>query len=253
MFRVIFKKELREQVRTSRLFVVAVVLFVTGLISPLLAKYTPVILRSIPDLPAGLAGAIPDPTVVDSVGQYVKNITQFGVLLVILFYMGVIAQEKERGTAAMMLVKPVNRTAVVIAKWLAGVLVIVTGVTVAAVAGYAYTAYLFEPISFTGYLWLNFLICIFLLVYLTVAIAASAFARTQGTAALYAFGGLSLVLILGSLPWISKFMPGALLNWGAAISLGVVPEPRWSALVVSMGIIVLLLAAASKKFQKEEI
>ncbi|RPI88437.1 MAG: hypothetical protein EHM41_01375 [Chloroflexi bacterium] len=253
MFRVLLRKELFEQIRTSRLFIVAVVLFITGLISPLLAKYTPVILRSIPDLPAGLAGAIPDPTVVDSVAQYIKNISQFGVLLVILFYMGVIAQEKERGTAAMMLVKPVNRTAVVLSKWLAGALVIVAGIAAAAVAGYGYTVYLFKPISIAGFLWLNFLICVFMLVYLSVAIAASAFARSQGTAALYAFGGLALLLILGSLPWISKVMPGALLDWGAAISLGIIPEARWGALVVSILIIVFLLFSASSKFQKEEI
>lgn len=253
MFRVLLRKELFEQVRTSRFFIVAIVLFVTGLISPLLAKYTPVILRSIPDLPAGLAGVIPDPTVADSVAQYVKNISQFGVLLVVLFYMGVIAQEKERGTAAMMLVKPVNRTVVVLTKWLAGALVILTGIAAAAIAGFAYTTYLFETISIAGFLWLNFLMFIFLLVYLTVAIASSAFARTQGTAALYAFGGLVLVLILGALPWISNYMPGALLNWGAAISLGIVPEPSWGALVVSVSIIALLLVFASKKFQQEEI
>jgi hypothetical protein len=92
-----------------------------------------------------------------------------------------------------------------------------------------------------------------MLVYLSVALAASAFARSQGSAALYAFGGLALLLILGSLPWISKFMPGALLNWGAAISLGIIPEGRWGALVVSILIIVFLLFSASSKFQKEEI
>lgn len=253
MFPVIFRKELLEQVRTSRFFVVLVVLFVTGMISPLLAKYTPIILRSLPDIPEGLAGIIPDPSVVDSVVQYVKNIAQFGVLLVILFYMGVVAQEKERGTAAMLLVKPANRTAVILAKWLAGALVIFTSLIAAAAAGWGYTAYLFEPISIPGFLWLNFLIWIMLLVYLTVAVTASVFAKSQGTAALYAFGGLALVLILGSLPRVSEYMPAALLEWGSALALGSTADARWGTLIVSFAIIGILLGAANAKFKRDEI
>ena len=122
MFQVLLKKEILETRRTSRLLVTLVVFFVVGLISPILAKYTPLILRSIPDMPAGLANAIPEPTVRDAIAQYVKNISQFGILLVILFSMGSIAQEKERGTAAMLLTKPVRRSEVILAKWLAAIL-----------------------------------------------------------------------------------------------------------------------------------
>lgn len=96
MFRVLLRKELLEAKRTSRMLVILVVFFIVGLISPILAKYTPLLLRSIPDMPAGLANAIPEPTVQDAILQYVKNISQFGVLLMILFGMGSIAQEKER-------------------------------------------------------------------------------------------------------------------------------------------------------------
>jgi hypothetical protein len=51
-----------------------------GLISPILANNTPQILRNIPDIPAGLANAIPEQTVQDAIVQYVKNISQFGIL-----------------------------------------------------------------------------------------------------------------------------------------------------------------------------
>jgi ABC-2 type transport system permease protein len=80
MFQVLLKKEILEARRTSRLLVTLVVFFVVGLISPILAKYTPLILRSIPDMPAGLANAIPEQTVQDAIVQYVKNISQFGIL-----------------------------------------------------------------------------------------------------------------------------------------------------------------------------
>ncbi len=111
MIRTLLRKEFREQWRTWKMIVFLAVFLITGIISPLLAKYTPELLRSIPNLPEGLAGIIPNPTVADSVAQYLKNISQFGILLVILLTMGVVAQEKERGTAAMLLTKPVSRSA----------------------------------------------------------------------------------------------------------------------------------------------
>jgi ABC-2 type transport system permease protein len=103
----VLRKELLEQWRTYRFLIVAAVLVLFGLVSPLLAKVTPELLRSIPDVPAGLAESIPDPTVVDAVGQYVKNMSQFGILLALLLSMGMVVQEKERGTAAMMLTRQV--------------------------------------------------------------------------------------------------------------------------------------------------
>ncbi len=92
----VFYKEMTEQWRTYRLLIVVAVMAVFGLASPLLAKLTPEILKSIPDLPPGLADAIPVPTVSDAVAQYVKNMSQFGILLALLVSMGSVAQEKER-------------------------------------------------------------------------------------------------------------------------------------------------------------
>jgi ABC-2 type transport system permease protein len=69
----VFYKEMTEQWRTYRLLIVAAVMVVFGLASPLLAKLTPDLLKSIPGLPPGLAEAIPVPTLADAVIQYVKN------------------------------------------------------------------------------------------------------------------------------------------------------------------------------------
>ena len=70
--------------------------------------------KSIPDMPAGLANAIPEQSVQDVIVQYAKNISQFGILIVILFNMGSIAREKEGVTAAMVLTKPIRRREVIL-------------------------------------------------------------------------------------------------------------------------------------------
>ena len=113
------RKELIQQWRTKHFLIVAAVLVVFGLASPLLAKLTPDLLKSIPDMPAGLADMIPEPTLVDAVTQYVKNMSQFGILLALLMAMGVVVQEKERGTAAFFLTRPVSRETFLLAKFTA--------------------------------------------------------------------------------------------------------------------------------------
>ncbi len=64
------RKELMEQWRTSRLIILAVVLLVFGLTSPLLAKYMPELLKLIPGADQ-FAALVPKPTIVDAVAQYV--------------------------------------------------------------------------------------------------------------------------------------------------------------------------------------
>jgi ABC-2 type transport system permease protein len=252
MFQVLLKKEILETRRTSRLLVTLVVFFVVGLISPILAKYTPLILRSIPDLPVGLANAIPEPTVRDAIAQYVKNISQFGILLVILFGMGSIAQEKERGTAAMLLTKPVRRSEVILAKWFAAILTMLCGLAAGAAACLLYTGILFQWLPIQEFLILNGLIAIFLGVYLTVSILASSLARSQSMAAAGAFGGLVILLVLSSIPRLSNYLPGQLINWGSELMFGG-GKAAWGALVISLGLIIAMLMLAVLRFEREEI
>jgi len=252
MIRTLLRKEFREQWRTWKMIVFLAVFLITGIISPLLAKYTPVLLRSIPNLPEGLAGIIPDPTVADSVAQYLKNITQFGILLVILLTMGVVAQEKERGTAAMLLTKPVSRSALILVKWLTGMTTVLVGLAVAGLACLAYTLVLFEPLPFGTFWGMNLLIFIYLGVYLSVTLLASTLARSQVMAAAGGFGGLILLLILGSIPRLGDYMPGQLVAWGSSLVLKG-NLSAWPALGAAVGIIVVTLVIACLSFEREEI
>jgi ABC-2 type transport system permease protein len=252
MFRTLLAKEFREQWRTWKMIVFLAVFLITGIISPVLAKYTPELLKSIPNLPAGLANIIPAPTVADSVAQYLKNTAQFGILLVVLLTMGVMAQEKERGTAAMLVTKPVSRSAVVLAKWLTGMTMVLAGLLVDGLACLAYTVVLFEPLPFGAFWTLNLLLLVYLGVYLTMALLASTLARSQAMAAAGAFGGLVVLLVLGSIPRVSEYMPGKLVTWGSSLMLKG-GSTAWPALGVAAGIIALALAIACLRFEREEI
>ncbi len=251
-FIIVLRKELMEQWRARRMLIVAAVLALFGLASPLLAKLTPEMLKAIPGLPPGVAEAIPTPTVSDAVAQYIKNMSQFGILLALLMTMGSVAQEKERGTTAIILTHPVNRSVFLMAKFTAMGITFFASLAIAALGCWYYTLLLFEGLPVGPYLALNALMLLVYLVYIAVTLLCSTIARSQGAAAGLAFAALVLIAGVGSLPRIDGFFPNRLFAWGQTLLLGR-PSPAWPALWISLGIIAAALEAAWLIFRRQEL
>jgi ABC-2 type transport system permease protein len=251
-FFIVLRKELMEQWRTKRVLIVAAVLVVFGLASPLLAKVTPELLKSIPNLPAGLGDLIPEPTLSDAVSQYIKNMSQFGILLAVLMSMGAVTQEKERGTATMILTHPVSRWTFLLAKFAALGVTFTASLALSALGCWYYTLLLFDALAWGPFLALNGLMLLVFLVYIAVTLFCSTLARTQGAAAGLAFAALVLVAGVGSLPRIGEYFPGQLFNWGATLALGG-EASNWPAFWVSLGLIVFSIATAWFIFRKQEL
>jgi ABC-2 type transport system permease protein len=251
-FITVFRKEMMEQWRTSRFLIVVAVIASFGLASPLLAKFTPEILKAIPGITPELLAAIPAATVTDSIAQYIKNMSQFGILLALLMTMGVVVQEKERGTAAFFLTRPVSRETFLLAKFAALTVTFAASLSIAAIGCWYYTLVLFEPLAWGPFLALNGLMLVVFLVYIAVTLLCSTLARTQGAAAGLAFAGLVLVAGVGSLPRIGEYFPGRLFEWGMTLTIGG-SDPAWSAFWVSLGIIAAALFAAWLIFRRQEV
>jgi ABC-2 type transport system permease protein len=251
-FFILLRKELTEQWRTKRFLIVAVVMVVFGLASPLLAKLTPDLLKAIPDMPAGLVDLIPEPSLADAVGQYVKNMSQFGILLALLMSMGSMAQEKERGTAAMMLTHPVSRLNFLLAKFMGLAVVFTASLALSVLGCWYYTMLLFEALPWGSFLALNGLMLVVFLVYVAATLFCSTIAHNQGTAAGLSFAALVLIAGIGSLPRINEYMPGRLFSWGASLALGG-GESAWPAFWISLGMIVLFLGIAWLVFRRQEL
>jgi ABC-2 type transport system permease protein len=251
-FFIVLRKELMEQWRTKRLLIVAAVLVIFGLASPLLAKVTPDLLKSIPNVPTALFGLFPTPTVADAVTQYIKNMMQFGVLLAVLMSMGSIAQEKERRTAAMLLTHPLSRLTFLLAKFVALACTFAISLAIAALGCWYYTQLLFEAMPWGPFLALNGLMLLVFLVYVAVTLLCSTLVRTQGAAAGLAFAALVIIAGVGSLPRIDEYFPGRLFTWGGTIVLGG-GNPAWAAFWVSLGIIAAAITIAWLVFRVQEL
>jgi ABC-2 type transport system permease protein len=251
-FITVFRKEMLEQWRTYRFLIMAAVLAVFGLASPLLAKFTPEMLKAIPGVPPELMAAIPKPTVADAIAQYVKNMSQFGIILALLMTMGVVVQEKERGTAAFFLTRPVSRETFLLAKFSALAVAFLASMSLAAIGCWYYTLVLFEPLAWGPFLALNGLMLVVFLVYTALALLASTIARSNGVAAGLAFVALVLIGAIGALPSIGNYFPGRLFSWGTTLLLGG-KDTAWPALWISLGIIAVTLLIAGLIFRRQEI
>ncbi|MFV2044902.1 MAG: ABC transporter permease [Anaerolineales bacterium] len=251
IFLVALRKELFEQWRSYRLLVVVVVLLAFGLLSPLTAKFTPELMKLLPN-GEQIAKLIPPPTTADAIAQYLKNSSQFGVVLALLMTMGAVAQEKDKGTAALVLVKPMPRPVFLWAKFFALGATFTIGIAIAGVASYFYTLVLFEALDVPSWLALNGLLLLFVLVYIALTLLCSVVSRSQVVAGGLAFGLVILLGGIGAIPMAGEFLPGQLLTWGAELIAGS-REAAWPALWVSFGIIVAALAGAWVIFERQEL
>ncbi len=251
-FLAVFRKEMLEQGRTYRFLIVVAVFAAFGLSSPALAKFTPEMLKAIPGVPPALMLAFPTPTVADAVGQYVKNMSQFGILLALLMAMGVVVQEKERGTAAFFLTRPVARETFLLAKFAALTVVFTASLAVAALGCWYYTYILFEPLAWGPFLALNGLMLVVFLVYMALSLLGSTIARSNGIAVGLAFLALIVIGGIGALPSIGDYLPGHLFAWGVTLVLGGTTS-GWPALWISLGIILAALVAACLVFRRQEV
>jgi ABC-2 type transport system permease protein len=248
---VAFRKEWMEYIRTYRLLIVAVVLIFFGLTSPLLAKFTPEIIAFFPG-GTDISILIPPPTIWDAITQYVKNMTQFGIILALLLTMGIVVQEKDKGTAAMILVKPMLRGAFLGAKFLALAVMFAICLIAAGLACYYYTLLLFEAMNILHWLVLNALLFLYLLVYISITLFCSTLTKSQAAAGGVALGLLVVLGILGAIPGLGKYLPGELISWGTRMMQGDT-KSSWTALMISVGLIVISLLASWLVFKKQEL
>jgi ABC-2 type transport system permease protein len=135
-------KEFREILKTYKIWVVPLIFVFFGFLSPITTKLLPEILKS--QMKAqNIALQLPQPSALESFSQYFKNLSQIGALAVILLSMGLVSEEKAKGTLHLILTKPVSRNNVILSKFLAQSVLMVCSVIVGAIICYLYTWVLF--------------------------------------------------------------------------------------------------------------
>ena len=246
-FFVLFKKEFRGQLRTYRLLIVVAVFFVFGLGTPLMLKYLHELVPA-----ENVAISISEFTTADVVESFISSLGQLGLIAAILVAMGSVATERESGTAAMTLSKPVGCGSFILAKLAALAVTFGIAIAVGAVGCYLYTVVLFgNPGGFDFFI-ATMLGALYLLFYLAVTVMYSGFVKSP-----IAAGGLSLVTLAAiagtaGLPVMKDYSPGALLSWADNVASAGGPNSWW-VLTVSVVLIILTTVIGWQVFKRKEL
>ncbi len=247
----LLRKELRELVRTMRLPVVLIVFAILGLISPLLARYIREILQAVGG--AQFQGVIPDPVARDAVAQLTKNVGQFGVLIAILISMGTVATEKDRGTAAFLLTKPLGRGAFLGAKAVAIGSLLAIATLLAGVLCWTYTTILFEPLPVAGFLAALGLVWLSLAVFAAVTFLASVVAPSALVAGGIGLATLMLAGFLSVIPGVAPYLPTGLWGMAEELAVGDVPDGLIGAIASNVVIIAAAIGLSWWSFRRQEL
>ncbi len=245
------KKEFVELVRTYKLFILLAVFLIIGMMNPLTAKLTPMILENFAD--EGMTFTVSEPTAMDSWMQFFKNTTT-GIIAYVILLSGIMSQEYSKSTLVNIITKGLPRRTVILAKFTSSILIWTV----------AYLLNFFTTLGYTEYFWGNqtppnlafSVVCLWafgVLITSAIIFGASAFSSNYGS--MLFTGGFSLVLTLINIaPKAIKYNPMSLssrnlelLKETAEISDFTIP------LIISLVLCIIFIFLAIENFNNKKL
>ncbi len=246
-------KELREIFRTWRIWVLPGIVLFFAISGPPLAKITPELLGSLMgEQQPGMIIQLPEPTYVDAYLQWTKNLSQMVLFAVIIMFGGIISAEKKSGTAALVLTKPLSRTAFVVAKFVSQASLVAVPVIVGTLATWGITYAIFAeaplaPLAEATGAWL-----LFALMFVALMELLSAVLDSQAGAAGIGFGAYILLSVATLWAPMLDYTPAGLVGAPTNIVLGESGALGWP-IAVTLALTALFAAGAVYVFKRREL
>lgn len=251
----LFEKELLEMARNFKLLWVPLTFIVLGINQPLSSYYLPQIIDTLGGLPKGTVFKIPEPTAAEVLVKGLSQFSTYGVLIIILTTIGLIAGERKSGVAAMILVKPVSYPAFVTAKWMGSLTLMVVSFFVGYLVAWYYTGVLYDWIPFELFFQTYLLYALWFTVVLTIALFFSATLLSSGIAGfLTVFSVMIISIVSSSLSTWLKWSPSKLPDYANMLLLsGNLGKATMPTGLLAVALIIVLLAGCVVIFRKKEL
>jgi ABC-2 type transport system permease protein len=255
-FFVFLEKETRENLRTKKLLVMGCVFLFFAFTSPLLARYMGEFFELL--LPAAEAeqfmALFPAATWVDSYAQFYGNISQVGVIVIVLMFMSLVLREKRLGTADLVFCKGVSPAPFLLAKFVVAVCAALVCLFAAILVNFGYTVMLFGEGGQIGHVLAGAAAYgVFIIMTIAWVILASTLAKSTAISAVLGFLGFIGVLTLSAVPRVGRFLPGGLISNNTSITAGYFYPDFAAHLGVAVGLTVLFLGLAVYILKKQEL
>jgi ABC-2 type transport system permease protein len=248
-----FKKEMNEIIKTHKIYVLPALFLFFGFLSPLTAKFMPQLMEEMAKSTGMIIKYAQEQSFLDSYAQLFKNISQLAFIIILVFVGGIVG-EKVKGTAALILTKPVSRTKFIISKFTAAIALYTFAYLLSVIACVYYT-YLLFPVFYNDKLVLSLLMLwgsgAFMI---SATIFISTISKSFTTAAGLGIGAYLLLLASTAVPYVSKYTPGNIGNIGLSILQGTTPIEDATAPIMTATILAgLLIFGSIAVFKRQEI
>ena len=252
IFLSLLKKEAIEGARTKKMISTFILFLFIGLISPLTAKLTPMILQSIAT--GNIDINVAPPSEIDSWTQFFKNISQIGMFGLAIILSTQMANEFQKGTLVNLLSKGLPRYQVVLSKIFYNFMLWFLAYFSSFILTYFYTKYFFG-ISFPirNILMAALLPFIFGLFLVSLEILAGVISgNVIGTLILTTLG-IVIQLILSIRDEIVKYMPITLIGKPVNLIKGIGYDDYYVPIITGSILLILCIVISIAVMDKKQI
>ena len=249
---VLVKKEILEQRRTNKILILAILFLFVAISSPVLAKLTPLILKSV-NVP-GLTIQLPDPTFMDSMDQYIKNISQLGIFVLVFLVAGAIAEEKTSKTLEMILTKPISRVNFILSKFSSYFITISSVFILTSLLFYFYTVTTLGSFSFINFCIVMLCSLLYILMIVYVTIFFSTVMKNTITSAIMGFVFIFISSLVFSLIEAFKpYSPSLIMSNYKDVIVNGFSNDLIKPIIVCLVIILISIVSSIFFFRKQEV
>ncbi|OXZ34333.1 ABC transporter permease [Finegoldia magna] len=252
IFLSLLKKEAIEGARTKKIISTFILFLFIGLISPLTAKLTPMILQSIAT--GNIDINVAPPSEIDSWTQFFKNISQIGMFGLAIILSTQMANEFQKGTLINLLSKGLPRYQVVLSKIFYNFILWFIAYFCSFIFTYFYTKYFFG-ISFPirNVLMAALLPFIFGLFLISLEILAGVISGNVIGTLILTTAGIVIQLILSIRDEIVKYMPIALIGKPVNLIKGIGYDDYYVPIITGSILLILCIVISIAVINKKQI
>jgi ABC-2 type transport system permease protein len=244
------KKEFMEYTRNYKLFILLVVFVILGILSPLTAKFMPEMIKSF--MPAGMTIELPPSSSLDSWGQFFKNITQMGFIVLMIVFSGIMSKEYDKGTFVNMVTKGLGRETLILSKFTAASLLWTICCWVSFLITWGYTRFYWNDSSSNHLIVAVLILNLFGLILLAIELLGAVIIINSYGSLLFVVGFIIVLFILNIFPKLEKYNPLCLVNQNlglvkGSVEMEVFKYPAIIGAVILIGFVVLSIKIFNKK------
>ncbi|MGC9002389.1 MAG: ABC transporter permease subunit [Dictyoglomus sp.] len=252
----LMKKEWKELVKTGKIYVLLFVFLFFSIGSPVIAKFTPDIIKSLASGSEmqGIIIHLPPPTWKDALLQFFKNLNQIVFIVIVIVFIGSISEEKNRGTASILLSFGVERKKWLLSKFLFQLFVTFIFVLFSYILCAYYTYFLFKEISIYSSLFATLLYLIYVFFVLSLLIFSSSLGKNTIQSAGIFFAIFIIFNLISIFPNLNDYNPMSLSSFeNQWILKGVLWKDAIKNIIFTLIYSFILLFLSIIHFENEEL